>query len=118
MHAVALQYRELAAVMHEIADLLLGETPIPAIGERSAEVREVVRNSWHGADMVADHRVIAVRPASTGISAATRRSLWQLTTRPPRIRSGSQLPVETGVSIFVRAGRTASGRQDAQVAGL
>ena len=27
MHAVALQYRELAAVMHEIADLLLGETP-------------------------------------------------------------------------------------------
>jgi hypothetical protein len=27
MHAVALQYRDLAAVMHEIADLLLGETP-------------------------------------------------------------------------------------------
>ena len=27
MHAVALQYRELAAVMHEIADVLLGETP-------------------------------------------------------------------------------------------
>ena len=27
MHAVALGYRELAAVMHEIADLLLGETP-------------------------------------------------------------------------------------------
>ena len=27
MHAVALQYRDLAIVMHEIADLLLGETP-------------------------------------------------------------------------------------------
>jgi hypothetical protein len=27
MHAVALQYRDLATVMHEIADLLLGETP-------------------------------------------------------------------------------------------
>ena len=27
MHAVALQYRDLAEVMHEIADLLLGETP-------------------------------------------------------------------------------------------
>lgn len=27
MHAVAIQYRELAEVMHEIADLLLGETP-------------------------------------------------------------------------------------------
>ncbi len=27
MHAVALQYRDLASVMHEIADLLLGETP-------------------------------------------------------------------------------------------
>ena len=27
MHAVAVQYRELAEVMHEIADLLLGETP-------------------------------------------------------------------------------------------
>lgn len=46
------------------------------------------------------------------------RSLWQLTTRPPRIRSGSQLPVETEVSIFVRAGRTESGRQDLQVTGL
>jgi len=48
------------------------------------------------------------------------RSLWQLTTRPPRIRSGSQLPVETGVSIFVRARRTESesGRQDPHVAGL
>jgi hypothetical protein len=40
------------------------------------------------------------------------RTLWQLTTRPPRIRSGSQLPVKTGVSMFVRAGRTATGRQD------
>jgi hypothetical protein len=29
MHAVALQYRELADVMHEIADLLLRETPDP-----------------------------------------------------------------------------------------
>jgi len=46
------------------------------------------------------------------------RSLRQLTTRPPRIRSGSQLPVETGVSIFVRAGQTESGRQDLQVTGL
>jgi hypothetical protein len=27
MHAVAFQYRDLAAVMHKIADLLLGETP-------------------------------------------------------------------------------------------
>ena len=27
MHAVALAYRDLAAIMHEIADLLLGETP-------------------------------------------------------------------------------------------
>jgi excisionase family DNA binding protein len=27
MHAVAIQYRDLAAVMHEIADLLLGEAP-------------------------------------------------------------------------------------------
>lgn len=27
MHGVAVQYRDLAAVMHEIADLLLGETP-------------------------------------------------------------------------------------------
>lgn len=27
MHAVAMQYRELADVMHEVADLLLGETP-------------------------------------------------------------------------------------------
>ncbi len=27
MHAVALEYRDLAVVMHEIADLLLGETP-------------------------------------------------------------------------------------------
>ncbi len=27
MHAVALQYRDLATVMHEIVDLLLGETP-------------------------------------------------------------------------------------------
>lgn len=27
MHAVAFQYRDLATVMHEIADLLLGETP-------------------------------------------------------------------------------------------
>ncbi len=27
MHAVALQYRDLATVMHEIADLLLGQTP-------------------------------------------------------------------------------------------
>jgi hypothetical protein len=26
-------------------------------------------------------------------------SWWQLTTRPPRIRSGSQLPVEAGVSV-------------------
>jgi hypothetical protein len=46
------------------------------------------------------------------------RSLWQLTTRPPRIRSGSQLPVETGVSMFVRAGRAKSGRQELQVTGL
>ena len=33
-------------------------------------------------------------------------SWWQLTTRPPRGRSGSQLPVEGGVSVCVRAGRT------------
>jgi len=35
------------------------------------------------------------------------RSLWQLTTRPPRGRSGSQLPVEDRGVICVRAGRTA-----------
>jgi len=45
-------------------------------------------------------------------------SWWQLTTRPPRIRSGSQLPVEAGMFIFGRAGRTESGSQRAQVAGL
>ena len=27
MYGVAFQYRDLAAVMHEIADVLLGETP-------------------------------------------------------------------------------------------
>ena len=27
MYAVAFRYRDLAAVMHKIADLLLGETP-------------------------------------------------------------------------------------------
>jgi hypothetical protein len=36
-----------------------------------------------------------------------RHSLWQLTTRPPRSRSGSQLPVKDRGVIFVRAGRTA-----------
>ena len=35
-----------------------------------------------------------------------RPSLWQLTTRPPRGRSGSQLPVEAGCQSSVRAGRT------------
>ena len=44
-----------------------------------------------------------------------RRSLWQLTTRPPRIRSGSQLPVEAGVSVFVRAGRTEAEAQNPQL---
>jgi hypothetical protein len=33
-------------------------------------------------------------------------SWWQPTTRPPRIRSGSQLPVEAKVSVCIRAGRT------------
>lgn len=33
-------------------------------------------------------------------------SWWHLTTRPRRIRSRSQLPVEGGVSVCVRAGRT------------
>src|SRR5450755_1331573 len=39
--------------------------------------------------------------------ADPRRSWWQLTTRPPRGRSGSQLPVECRVVVSVRAGRTA-----------
>lgn len=43
--------------------------------------------------------------------------LWQLTTRPPRVRSGSQLPVEAGVLICVRAGRTVAIRERAPVMG-
>ena len=57
-------------------------------------------------------------PRPHRLSPILSPSLWQLTTRPPRIRSGSQLPVEVGVSIFVRAGRTATDRQDPQVGGL
>ena len=42
--------------------------------------------------------------------------LWQLTTRSPRSgRSGSQLPVEAGFSMFVRAGRTVVLRKRANV---
>jgi hypothetical protein len=47
-----------------------------------------------------------------------RRSLWQLTTRSPRIRSGSQLSVAAGVLICVRAGRTAVGGQERQLVEL
>ncbi len=47
-----------------------------------------------------------------------RPSLWQLTTRPPRGRSGSQLPVEVGVSVCVWAGRMAVGVRQSQVMDL
>ena len=85
----------------------------------TARTRSAIRSAFH-------------RPARTGLWTTCDRlpprpyrlflilspSLWQLTTRPPRIRSDSQLPVETGVLICVRAGRTESGRQDLQVTGL
>jgi hypothetical protein len=50
------------------------------------------------------------------------RTLWQLTTRPPRRStdgwgSGSPLPVETRGPILVRAGRTAGGEQQPELVG-
>ena len=85
----------------------------------TARTRSAGRSAFHrpartGLRTTCDRRP----PRPHGLFAVPRRSLWQLTTRPPRIRSGSQLPVETGVSFFVRAGRTATGRQEHQVAGL
>ncbi len=67
--ASPLQYRDLAAVMHEIADLLLGETPDTRGQQRMTAgelVRKPVRNSRHCAGWVADHAATAVRPATTG----------------------------------------------------
>ena len=49
-------------------------------------------------------------PRPHGLFEAPRPAWWQLTTRPPRGCSSSQLPVEAGVSIFVRAGRTIGGQ--------
>lgn len=49
-------------------------------------------------------------PRPHGLFLILSPSWWQLTTRPPRIRSGSQLPVVAGVSVCVQAGRTVIGR--------
>ena len=62
-------------------------------------------------------------PRNDGDRSHPRRSLWQLTTRPPRTStngwgSGSQLPVESGGPVSVRAGRTAMDRRQLQVACL
>jgi hypothetical protein len=46
-------------------------------------------------------------PRPYGLFALSRVSLWQQTTRPPHSgRAGGLLPVEAGVAIPSRAGRT------------
>ena len=57
------------------------------------------------------------RPRPHGCFLILEPSWWQLTTRPPRGRSGSQLPVEAGVLIWVRAGRNVAIWQRAQMRG-
>lgn len=53
-------------------------------------------------------------PRQQWVLGIPRLALRQLTTRPPRSgRSGSQLPVETGVMVLVQAGRTAVLRRGA-----
>ena len=49
-------------------------------------------------------------------SVSPSPGLVQLTTRPPRIRSRSQLPFGAGVSVCVQAGRTAAGSLGLQMA--
>ena len=108
MYVVAFRYGDLAAVMHKIADLLLGRDA------RSRADRAMRRlnggpptgpHSWNCCGPVADRDGPPSAPPVLGSRQAPGLSLWQLTTRPPRSgRSGSQLPVETGFEILVRGG--------------